>query len=277
MEKKYTWKTAVCDVVMVLLALLFLYPIILIAMNSVKEGSSIVSTLTSLPKELHIQNYIDAYTKLDYGKALLRSVLIAGFTVIGVVFFSSMAAYKLVRCASWKSSKIIMVLLLSSAVIPIQVLMIPLVITARQLSLINTLHGMMMIYIGGSMAMAIFLYIGFVGSIPLELEEAAIVDGAGPFKIFYSIVFPLLKPMTATVTIMVGMGTFNDFMMQKLILLKSDLGTLQVAMQKFYDAYQTDWAGVMAGLVLSMLPMIVFFLFFQKQIMSGMLSGAVKG
>ncbi|MCD8397372.1 MAG: carbohydrate ABC transporter permease [Lachnospiraceae bacterium] len=274
--KKYTYKTAIIEVLAILLALVFLYPIFLVFINAFKSGSEIVMNMTALPTKLHFDNFAAAWEKMNFGRAFLNTLFITVASVAGIIVLSSAAAYKMERYNNIVS-KCFSGLLVFSMVIPSQVLMIPLVQVARQFGLINNLWGMVFIYWGGNMAMSIFLYSGFVKTVPIELEEAAIIDGAGPFKTFFSIVLPLLKPITSTIAIMSTMSVFNDFMIPRLILTRDHVVTIQVAMQKFYDSYQTDWSGVMAGLTLTMLPMLIFFLIMQRNLMDSMVTGAVKG
>lgn len=274
--KRYTWKTGVVEILIILLAILFMYPLYLIVINSLKEGSSIVSSMMSLPKQVTFENFVNAWNKMNFTTAFVNTIMIAVFTVAVVVIFGSMASYKITR-RDCLASKIILGLFIVSMIIPVQVVMIPLVIVSRQLHLINHLYGIVLIYAASGIPMAVFLFGAAIRTVPIELEEAAKIDGAKAFTIFFKIVFPLLKPTTVTIAIMNLLTVFNDFMIPKLVLTKNNLVTIQISMQKFYDSFQTDWGGVMAGLILAMLPMSIILLIFQKRIMESLVSGAVKG
>ena len=213
---------------------------------------------------------------MNYLQAFANSILITVCSVAGLVLFASMAAYQVVR-RKCLASRIISGLMVASMAIPFQVLMVPSVIVARELHLVNSRPGMIVMYWGFLLPMAMFLYQGFVKGVPRELEEAAMIDGCGQIRAFFRIVFPMLKPITATVAIINILGVFNDFTLPLIMLSSQSLKTLPLSFSVFYSSYLNEWQLIMSGLVLSIFPVLVFFLLMQRNIMDGLTAGALKG
>ena len=257
-KKKRAAGKAVLVTVLLLAALLFLFPLILIFLNCLKSQSEITASLLALPTQLHFENFPDAMAQMNYLQAFANSILITVCSVAGLVLFASMAAYQVVR-RKCLASRIISGLMVASMAIPFQVLMVPSVIVARELP------------------MAMFLYQGFVKGVPRELEEAAMIDGCGQIRAFFRIVFPMLKPITATVAIINILGVFNDFTLPLIMLSSQSLKTLPLSFSVFYSSYLNEWQLIMSGLVLSIFPVLVFFLLMQRNIMDGLTAGALKG
>ncbi len=203
-------------------------------------------------------------------------MIITLFSITGIVITSSMAAYALVR-NNWKISWIIFLLFTFSMVVPFQAIMVPLVETAKGFGINNSLFGLIIIYIGLGSPMAIFMYHGFIKSIPKEIEESASIDGAGPFTIFFRIVFPLLTPITATIVILNVLWIWNDFLLPLIILQSKELRTIQLAQYSFFGAYRKEYGLALASLVTSAFPVVLFYLVMQKYIIKGITSGAIKG
>ena len=214
--------------------------------------------------------------QMNYLQAFANSILITVCSVAGLVLFASMAAYQVVR-RKCLASRIISGLMVASMAIPFQVLMVPSVIVARELHLVNSRPGMIVMYWGFLLPMAMFLYQGFVKGVPRELEEAAMIDGCGQIRAFFRIVFPMLKPITATVAIINILGVFNDFTLPLIMLSSQSLKTLPLSFSVFYSSYLNEWQLIMSGLVLSIFPVLVFFLLMQRNIMDGLTAGALKG
>ncbi|HOJ64061.1 MAG TPA: carbohydrate ABC transporter permease [Spirochaetota bacterium] len=213
---------------------------------------------------------------VTFPRVFFNTLIITVFSVVGIVITSAMAAYALVR-NEYRLSWIIFLLFTFSMVVPFQSIMVPLVETAKGLGLNNTLWGLILIYIGLGSPMAIFMYHGFIKAIPKELEESAAIDGAGPFTIFFRIVFPLLTPITATIVILNVLWIWNDFLLPLIILQSKELRTIQLAQYSFFGAYSKEYGLALASLVTSAAPIIIFYLIMQKYIIKGITSGAVKG
>ncbi len=257
-------------------ALLFLFPLFLIFINCLKSQPEITASLLAPPTQFHFENFPNAMEQMNYLSAFSNSIIVTVFSVAGLVLLSSMAAYQVVR-RKCLASRIISALMVASMAIPFQVLMVPSVIVARELHLVNSRQGLIVMYWGFLLPMAMFLYQGFVKGVPRELEEAAMIDGCGQLRAFFRIVFPMLKPITATVAIINIMGVFNDFTLPLIMLSSQKMKTLPLSFSVFYSSYLNEWQLIMAGLVLSIFPVLVFFLLMQKNIMDGLTAGALKG
>lgn len=267
---------------MTLLILLFyaffsLFPVIMGLLNSLKTDGEILNNIIALPKKFQWQNYTDAFDKINFVKSFMNTLVIAVVGVAGMVFFGSMAGYKLSRNQS-KLSKFFFALFVMSMLIPFHSIMISLTRVAKVTHVQGSTIGLGAIYIGLGVPMAVFLYSGFVKSIPRELEEAAIMDGCSEFKVYLHIIFPLLRPITATVVILNLLWIWNDFLLPLLMLTDSDDYTLLLSINMLFGQYNNnDWSAILAGLILSMLPVIVLYVLLQKHIINGISEGAIKG
>lgn len=275
-KEKYGLGLFVIEIILTLAACFVVFPMLLILINSFKSNGEILSDMLALPTGLSFGNYREAIAKMNFLLKFGNTVLVSVLSVAGIVLFASMAAYKVTRVKN-RMSNVIYYGILFTMAIPFQVLMVPVVIVARSLHIVNTLYGMIFMYWGFLLPMAVFLYCGFIKGVPKDLEEAAMIDGCGQFRAFFYVVFPILKPITATVAIINILGVFNDFMLPLIMINSERLKTIQLSMSVFYGTYLNRWDLIMPALVLSILPALVFFLLFQKQIIKGMADGAVKG
>ncbi len=258
---------------MIILALLFLFPAVLTLINSFKSDAQIVLNPVSLPKTIDFTNYINAWKEMNFPVVLFNTFIITFFSTIGIILVSSMAAYVLVR-TNLKISWIIYLIFTFSMVVPFQTIMIPLVQTAKDYDLKSVL-GIIPIYIGLLCPLAVFMYHGFIKGVPLEIEESAAIDGASVLRTFFQLVFPLLKPVTATIAIIDVLWIWNDFLLPLIILPKQS--TLQLAQYGFFSLFKRQYSLAMASLVLSAAPVVVFYFLMQKYIVRGIAAGAVKG
>lgn len=275
MEQRYTKRTFLLEILTILLGLIFLIPFYFIIINSLKSFSEILLNTAAWPKEFQWNNYAEAWKRLQYPKVFLNSLLITVFSNLVIVIFNSMAAYRLVRSPN-KISKIIFVLFISAMVIPFQSIMIPLVRVTSQLGLINSIPGIVIMYLGLGAGFSIFLYHGFIKAIPREIEEAAIVDGCSSFCVFWRIVFPLLKPITVTIVILNSLWIWNDFLLPLLVLQEQNLRTIPLATFFFFGQYTKQWDLALAALILGIIPLLIFFFFLQRHIIKGITAGSIK-
>ncbi|WP_424766868.1 carbohydrate ABC transporter permease [Paenibacillus sp. sgz302251] len=252
------------------------FPIYLAIINSFKTQGEMFRSFVSLPTSLQFNNYIDAFEKINLLGSTLNSVIISVLGIGGIVFCASLAGYKLSR-TSGKLSNIIFFLFIASMLVPFHSIMIPLTRMANSLSVQGSTYGLAIIYIGLGVNMAIFLYHGFVKSIPRELEEAAQIDGCNEFQTFFRIIFPLLVPITVTIAILDFLWIWNDFLLPLLMLTDSSKFTLILSTNTLFGEYNKDWSLILAALVLTAIPVIIIYAFFQKFIMHGIAEGAVKG
>ncbi|MFA6688777.1 MAG: carbohydrate ABC transporter permease [Sphaerochaetaceae bacterium] len=259
---------------------IYLLPFALVLVNSLKRKVSIVKFPLRLIDDNGLQfvNYSNAIEKMDFFKSFLNSVVITVFSVLVLVVFSSMAAYFLVRHSNWKACKVTFSLMLASMAVPFQVVMIPLItIYGGTLHVLNSRTTLILMNFGFGVAMCIFMCHGFIKSnVPLAVEEAATIDGCSPHGVFFRIVFPLLKPILSTIVILESMGFWNDFLLPSLVLGQRRLYTLPLAIRTFYGTFSNDYGNIMAGLVLSMLPIIILYILLQRYIIGGVVAGAVK-
>ncbi|MEN6595306.1 MAG: carbohydrate ABC transporter permease [Clostridiaceae bacterium] len=262
-------------VLIVILLAAFMVPFYLMVINSFKTTQQFVDSPFQLPASLDFKNYIAAFEKMNFVKAFTNSLLIMVVSVTLIIFSSSMAAYFLVR-NKWKINKIIFAVLVASMIVPFQAVMIPLVSIYGSLDLMNSKWVLMFMYMGFGQAFAIFIFHGFIKNIPLEMEEAAMIDGCNRMQSFFKIVFPLLKPVIITVLILDVLWIWNDYLLPSLVLLSPSERTLPLSTYNFFTSYSVDFAPLMAGIVLTILPVLIVYLFCQKQIVKGVVQGAIK-
>lgn len=265
--------------VLLTLSVLFLVPIIIVIINSFKSRIYISSQPLKLPNAetfVALENYINGVTSSDFFSAFLRSLFITVVSVILIVLFASMAAWYIVRSNS-KITKGIYYMLVFSMIVPFQMVMYTMTYVTNRANLDNV-FGITFVYLGFGAGLSVFILCGFIKSIPLEIEEAAMIDGASPIQAFFTVVFPMLKPTAITVAILNTMWIWNDYLLPYLVL-GSDKKTIPVAIQlAMQGAYgSTDYGGFMAMLVLAIVPIIIFYIFCQKYIIKGVVAGAVKG
>lgn len=256
------------------LSLIFLFPIALLAINSFKSLKEIYVNFFSLPKHLALINYSTAFDKLDYVKSITNSFVITLVATILLTVFSSMAAWVLVRYKS-KTSVFLFMLFASAMLIPFQCVMLPLVSLMDKLHMMNP-PGLIFMYLGFGGSMSILLFHGFIKNIPLELEEAATIDGAGFFRTFFQVVFPLLKSTTVTVAIINVMWIWNDFLLPSLMINKQGWQTLPLKTYLFFGQFSKRWDLATAGILMVIIPVIIFYLICQKYIVEGITDGAIK-
>lgn len=256
----------------------FLFPVFMVLMNSFKSKLYITSEPFALPDAdtfAGLSNYTEGLSKTGFFSAFFTSVLVTVLSVSAIVIFTSMTAWYITRVRN-AFTKFCYYAFVFSMVVPFQMVMFTTVKTADLLSLDNPL-GLVIIYLGFGSGLSVFMFSGFVKSIPKEIEEAAMIDGCGPIRTFFLVVFPLMKPTTITVAILNAMWIWNDYLLPYLII-GSDYKTIPIAIQYLRGGYGSiDMGAMMAMLVLSILPIVIFYLLCQKHIIKGVVAGAVKG
>lgn len=275
MNKKYTMRTFLLEIFAIMLGLLFLVPFYFVLINSVKGFSEILIDAAALPKEVLFSNYAKVWEIISFQDAFLNSLIITVLSVAGIVVISSMAAWKMVRTPG-KLSKVLFIFFVSAMVIPFQTVMIPLMKLGGMFGIMNSIPGIVVMYFGFGVSLSLFLYHGFVKTIPAEIEESARIDGCSQFGVFWRIVFPLLKPITVTVIILNTLWIWNDYLLPLLVLQDAGLRTIPLATSSFFAQYTKQWDMGLAALVLGIAPVIVFFLFLQKHIIKGIAAGSIK-
>lgn len=255
-------------------ALIYFLPVFIAVINSFKTKGEILSSAISFPKAFSLENYKVVIETADFIHVFFNSCLVTGGSILLNLLVSSLAGYALAR---WNSrwSKFMTLLFLSSMFVPFHTIMITLLTTAKLLNLVGHIYGLIFIYCGLQCSIPIFLIQGFVKALPIELEEAAKIDGCGMIKLFGIIAIPLIKPILATISILNALWTWNDYLLPYLILGKPI--TIPLSQMYFYGQYNQQWHLIMAGFVVSTIPIIIFFLIMQKHIVNGISAGAVKG
>lgn len=271
---------AVKTIVLFILLALYMVPFFLVLVNSFKSNGAILSNPLQLldPDGATFGNFVKAWERMNFVRAFGNSLLVTLVSVALIVLVSSMTAWLFVRFR-WKINKIFFGAMIAAMIIPFQVIMIPLVsVYGKTLNMLGNPFTLILMNLGFGVSMAVFIYHGFIkGGVPLSLEEAATLDGCSRVQTFFRVVFPLLKPTTATIVVLDVLWVWNDYLLPNLVLSNNkDAYTLPLSTYSFYGTYLTDYGAIMAALVLTALPVIVMYLFLQKQIISGVISGAVK-
>jgi len=260
---------------LIVVMILFVFPFVLLIVNSFKANQAITSDPLGLPNSVQFDNYVNAFDKMGYVSAFSNSLLITIAGVLLIALFAAMTAHYFVRHNS-KVNQYLFFLMVAAMIIPFQAIMIPLVKIYGSLSLLDNKWSLIYMYIGFGSPLAVFIYHGFIKSIPLELEEAALMDGCGRVQTFFRIVLPVLLPTTVTISVLNVLWIWNDFLLPSLVLTSSEQRTLPLSTFYFYGTYTVDYGPLMAGLVLTLLPVLIVYLFAQKYIIQGVMQGAIK-
>jgi raffinose/stachyose/melibiose transport system permease protein len=263
---------------LLVLALLYIAPLLLVLMNSFKGRFFISDTPFAFPNSqtfVALKNYLSGLAKTGFFQAFGYSLFITVFSVGTIVLFTSMTAWAITRVTSRVSSTIYY-LLVFSMIVPFQMVMFTMSKIANMLHLDNPI-GIIAIYLGFGAGLSVFIFAGFIKSIPIEIEEAATIDGCNPIQTFFLIVFPLLRPIYITVAILNTMWVWNDYLLPYLVI-GSNYRTIPIAVQYLMGGYGSiDMGAMMAMLVLAIIPIVIFYLALQKYIIEGVVAGAVKG
>ena len=257
------------------LFLLFLAPFLLVLTNSFKSRREILSNPFGLPSTWSLSNFVTAYRRMGFAPAFMNSLLITVLSVIGIAVLSAMTAYLFAR-TDWRFNKVLFFAMVASMLVPFQAIMIPLVRIYGGLSLLNSRWILIYMYLGFGASFAVFLYHGFIKSIPKELEEAAMIDGCSELQVFFKIVFPLLKSVTLSLIILDVLWIWNDFLLPSLVLISAQNRTLPLTTYYFHGIYTSDYGLLMAALMLTIIPVIIFYSLLQKHIIRGVVEGALK-
>lgn len=273
-QKKYSLHRLLIILLGLILSIGWIYPFFIIFIGSLKTRSEIFTDPISLPDNPVWGNYATAWENMDYGTSFMNSLVITVVSVFLIVIFSAMAAYALSRV----SSRISRLIYLSCAVlmlVPFQTLMIPLVTLFGQIDLINRV-GLIIMNVGFGLNLSIFLYYGALQSVPVSMDEAAKLDGASKFRTFWDIIFPSLRSTTATVIILNAIRIWNDYLLPSLVINQDGMRTIPLQMYAFFGEYTVQWELALAALVLSIIPIIILYIFLQRYIVQGVTDGAVK-
>lgn len=273
--EKYTWRTLLLEIIMLALCCVVVLPFYYLFVSVFKTTREMGLNPLGLPSSLYLENFKEAWDQILFWRAIGNTALITFSTLIIVVLFGSMAAYAVARRKS-KFYRLVMLYFLLGFMVPFQTTMIPLYQQMQFFGLINKIYGLIILSTG-SCVFAFFLYQGFIKTVPYELEESAVIDGAKPFRVFFQITFPLLKPITVTMAIFHVMSNWNDFMTPFLFLHSRENTTLMLEMYRGVGEFTNNWPLMMAIMVLIIAPLVLFYIFAQRYIIEGLTNGAVKG
>lgn len=275
MKKRALVSRNIKTAVLSLILLIYLVPFILVVVNSFKPTKEFLENPLALPQAFSLSNFAIAFDKMNFLNGLSNTTVITVVSVLLIALFSAMAAYLMVR-SNGKAVKLLFFFMVSAMIIPFQALMVPLVKIYGSLGILNNQATLIYMYLGFGAPMAVFIYHGFIKSVPLEIEEAAMIDGCTQIRTFFEIVFPLVKPITFTVIILDVLWIWNDFLLPSLVLIKPLQRTLPLSTFYFFGTYTVDYGLLMAGLLMTILPVIVIYLFLQKYIIQGVMQGSIK-
>ena len=272
-------KGLVATVIFTLVSILYVSPLFIVLTNSFKKKAFINLEPFSLPSEktfIGPENYLNAVDKYGFLQAVIWTVVITVGSVLVILLCTSMFAWYITRVKS-STTKLLYLLCVFSMVVPFQMVMFTLSLVTDRLRL-NTPWGLVIIYLGFGAGLAVFMFCGFVKSIPIEIEEAAMIDGCSPLRTFFSVVLPIMKPTYISVGILETMWIWNDFLLPYLTLDLNKYSTISIVIQRMQGSYgRVDMGAIMAALVLAVIPIVVFYLSCQKYIIKGVAAGAVKG
>lgn len=265
---------------LIIIFIAYMFPFIMVVINSLKQKRDIIKSPFSwlyTIKGLSFDNFVKAFTQMDFLNAFKNSLIVTVSATVLVTLLAAMLAYYIVRHNNG-ISKMTFALMVASMIIPFQAIMIPLVsIYGGALNVLNHRATLVFMHTGFSMAMSVFMFHGFIkGNVPIALEEAACIDGCTHARTFFQIVLPLLKPIISTMVILNSLAFWNDFLLPSLVLTDKKLLTLPLSTYSFYGTYSADYGTIMAGLLLCVLPILVLYIVLQKQIIGGVVAGAVK-
>jgi raffinose/stachyose/melibiose transport system permease protein len=274
-------KKIILSALLLAFCILYLSPIYIVLVNSFKNRAELYEDILALPGRLSFVYYANAMERMNFLSALSNSLIVTVISILFITILASMCAWMLVRSEN-RLGRIIFMILVATMLIPFQTLMMPLlqemsgIKRALGLPMVDTLGALVYMNIGFGASLAVFLYHGFIKTIPRSLEEAATIDGCNTFQVFWRIVFPILKPVTVTVMVLDVIWIWNDYLLPSLVLTSKANRTIPLSTASFFGEFTIQWNMAMAGLMLTIIPVIIFYLCSQKYIIKGVAAGAVK-
>jgi raffinose/stachyose/melibiose transport system permease protein len=262
--------------ILIVFALLALAPFLVLPIVSFKTKSEFLLDPLSLPTTINLKNYATVFQRAKIISSFFNSFAITAGSLLVELFAGSLAAYALTKM-NFKHSNKFSAAFMIPMVFPIQTITIPIYLIFRKLGLLNTFAGMIIIYAAVGLPIVIFMMTSFMKTIPIQISESAVVDGAGDFTIFRKLILPLLKPVTSTITVICGLSVWNDFYMPMIMLTDVKKKTLPLKIYDFMGKYTSDWTLVCTCIIFVIVPIMILYCFLQKNIISGIVAGAVKG
>lgn len=275
-KRRIRGRDIVLFAITVFLGILFIYPIFFALISAFKSNGDILKNPAALPTSLYVQNFKDLFEQSDFATAILNSVLITVISEVLIVCVIPLAAYGIERRKS-KTTSLIYTYFLAGMMIPFHLYMFPLFKEMKTFHLFGNMSGVIVCCVSGAVPFGCLLYSSFLKGIPLEIEEAAMIDGCTPFQTFWKVTFPLLGPCTGSMIILNGLSIWNDYLMPYLVLPSGKAKTITVEIAAFVGQYTARWDIVFAGTIISIVPALVIFCAFQKYFVKGVTAGAAKG
>ncbi|MGB9686538.1 MAG: carbohydrate ABC transporter permease [Rectinema subterraneum] len=266
---------AIAWIFLALLAFVNLYPIGIMILSSFKSTREIFLKPFNLPAVWRWSNYVSAWQRADFATYFKNSILVTAASIAAILLVSSMAAYVIARF-DFKFKRGIYLFLLAGLALPTRLAIIPIFLIMRSLHLLNKLSGLVIVYAAGGIAFSVFLLVNFFKKLPRDIEDSAKIDGAGPFRIYWQIDLPLLKPALVTVAMFNFIDVWNDFFFPLILLSSRVKKTIPLGLQAFFGEYTIEWDVLFAALNISVLPILIIFLILSKQFIAGMTEGALK-
>ena len=275
-KEKFNWPVTILLIAGLITIIFPLYMTIVIAFKQSSEMTNSVAGILSLPKHWSLENFKEAMRVTDFWRSLFNSLMITAVTVVLSVVLHSMIGYAVGRNkARNKKYNLVYMYVVSGMFVPFAILMMPLVKQTSKLGIANVV-GVILCYVVFYMPMNLMLYSGYLVNIPVALEEAARIDGATTFRTFWKVIFPIMKPMHATVAVITALSVWNDVMTPLVIMSGSGMNTLPLAQMTFQTQFGTNYNLAFASYLLALLPILIFYIVCQKQILNGVVNGAVK-
>lgn len=265
------------EILLIVLAAIMFIPIYYMFVSTLKTPEQATLHPLALPSQFYFDGYVSAWKSMNYPRVFLNNIIINTISVLSIILLGSLAAYTFARRKN-KLNSILFFIFLTSLIIPLQMGLVSLYRVIKILGLMNQLPSVILVDIAGNLTIAIFLFRGFIRTtVPIQLEESAFIDGCGMFNTYWKIVFPLLKPVIATIAILDSLNIWNDFMNPLLFLHSREKGVILQEIFRNIGMFQVNWIKLFPMLVLGVLPLMVFYIFMQKYIIKGVAAGAIKG
>lgn len=263
------------NVLLIILSILMIYPLVIIVITAFKPNLEVLTNPTGLPISPTFDNFVTSWNEANFTNLFANSILLTLVSMTIATFVAALASYAIVRQAT-KIGSGIYLLLAAGIFLPMQLALVPQFRVVRDLGLINSYAGVILLYIAGALPFGVFLMAAFMRQVPREIVEAAIIDGAGYFQLFWRIFFPLARPAVATFWVLQGVGVWNDYLVPQLLLTDPGKRTLTTGVLYFKAQYLADWGNIMAAVLIMSLPILLLFVFAQRYFVSGLYAGAVK-
>lgn len=276
MWRKRKIHTHLLEAVMILIAMLAMYPLYFIVSMTFKTPQQMALSPLSLPTSFRFHNYAETWKAMSFHSVLGNTALITAGSLLLLIVFGSLASYPLARRPE-KGFYLVYMYFIAGIMLPFQLAMVPLYRLVNTFHMVNTYHGAILIFAAINLPLTVFLYTGFLRTSPKELEEAAKIDGCSLFRAFWLAVFPVIKPVTATVGVLCSLSTWNDLIVPLLFLQDQSYRTITIALYMYVGEHVTNWGLLFPGMVLSIIPLLLVYIFLQKFIIKGIAAGSVKG